>query len=74
MGGCSTPISALAEIKDGSLLFKGNITRPDGREQLEIEKTTLLNNADNLGEMAARELLARGGDDIIAGIRKKGVV
>jgi len=33
MGGCSTPISALAEIKNDTVYFKGNIFSLDGKEK-----------------------------------------
>src|SRR6478752_7363780 len=38
MGGCSTPIGALAQIEGGDLLFKGNILSPDGTQKATIEK------------------------------------
>ncbi|MEJ7822786.1 MAG: hydroxymethylbilane synthase, partial [Chitinophagaceae bacterium] len=31
LGGCSTPISALAEVKNDKIIFKGNICSPDGK-------------------------------------------
>jgi hydroxymethylbilane synthase len=34
LGGCSTPISALAEIEDGELYFIGNVLSPDGRSKV----------------------------------------
>ena len=38
LGGCSTPISALAVIENGTLIFKGNICSPDGKKKIEVEK------------------------------------
>ncbi|HXB42694.1 MAG TPA: hydroxymethylbilane synthase, partial [Puia sp.] len=38
LGGCSTPISALAEIEEDELFFRGNIYSLDGKKKLEIEK------------------------------------
>src|SRR4051812_13940349 len=43
MGGCSTPIGALAQIEDGDLLFKGNILSPDGIHKASIERRIDLN-------------------------------
>ena len=37
LGGCSTPISAYAEIKHDQLLFKGNMLSVDGKEKVSIE-------------------------------------
>jgi hydroxymethylbilane synthase len=69
MGGCSTPISALAEIKEDKLFFKGNILSLDGKEKMEIEKETTLSNAGELGVSAAKELLQRGADKLITAIK-----
>jgi hydroxymethylbilane synthase len=69
MGGCSTPISALAEIKSDKVFFKGNIFSLDGSEFLEIEKTINTNNASSIGVEAAKELLSKGADKITAAIR-----
>lgn len=68
LGGCSTPISALAEVKDGNLVFKGNIFTVDGSKRVDIEKTVSITEAVNLGEIAALEILANGGQEIADGI------
>lgn len=70
MGGCSTPISALAEIIDNKIIFKGNILSPDGKEKMEIEKEVIASNADGLGVSAAKELLEKGADRIVKAIKK----
>jgi len=61
MGGCSTPISALAQINDQQLFFQGSILTPDGKEKAVIEKTVPLEEASAIGTIAAEELLANGG-------------
>jgi hydroxymethylbilane synthase len=66
MGGCSTPISALAEIKGDQLVFKGNIFSVDGAQRVDIEKTVSRTNAANIGTEAAHELLNNGGQAIAA--------
>lgn len=68
LGGCSTPISALAEIAGDELIFKGNILSVDGKEKVEIEKR--VNRKDTLlfGHTVADELLKNGGDKIMKGI------
>lgn len=70
MGGCSTPISALAEIKDANIIFKGSILSLDGKQMLEIEKKDSLTNVDNLGVSAANELLQNGAMKMVEEIRK----
>lgn len=64
MGGCSTPVSALAEIVNGQVHFQGSLLSVDGKEKVEIEKLVSKNDATNLGEIAAREMLANGGQSI----------
>jgi hydroxymethylbilane synthase len=70
MGGCSTPISALAEIKNGFVAFKGNIVSTDGVSITEIEKSAPIHST-NLGVLAANELLLKGGKEMVEQIRKK---
>ncbi|MES2646723.1 MAG: hydroxymethylbilane synthase [Bacteroidota bacterium] len=69
MGGCSTPISALATINDNSIQFKGNIFSTNGKEKAEVEKKFSLNEFENAGTVAANELLQNGGEAIAAAIR-----
>jgi hydroxymethylbilane synthase len=70
LGGCSTPISALAEVEDGDVYFRGQLLSLDGRQKVEIEKILPLDRADNLGRSAAEELLDNGGQAIADSIRK----
>ena len=56
-GGCSTPISGLAEVKDDKVIFKGNICSTDGKEIIEIEKESGYKDAYKLGLEAGNELL-----------------
>lgn len=68
-GGCTTPISALATITDGTVHFRGNILSTDGRQKLEIEKRISLQQAEGTGATAARELLEQGGAAIVEQVR-----
>ena len=69
LGGCSTPISALAEIEEDELFFRGNIFSLDGRKKVEIEKVLPIDTIANLGKWAAEELLTNGGQEIADEIR-----
>jgi hydroxymethylbilane synthase len=51
LGGCSTPISALAEIKDSQVHFKGNILSLDGRKKVEIEKIVDVKSSATWGNL-----------------------
>ena len=64
LGGCSTPISALAEIFDNTIVFNGNIVSPDGVKKIDTSATVPLQNAADTGILAAREILEKGGREI----------
>ncbi len=72
LGGCSTPISALAEIKNDTIYFKGNILLPDGKEKAEVEMTVPVAEAGDWGTKAANQLLMQGGQAIADKIRNAG--
>jgi len=69
LGGCSTPISALAEIEEDELFFRGNIFSVDGKQKLETEKILPVYKADIIGIEAAKELLQNGAQEIADNIR-----
>jgi hydroxymethylbilane synthase len=71
MGGCSTPISAYAEMKDDEIHFRGNILSLDGKQKAEYEATVSTPEAVHLGDEAAEEILANGGKAIADSIRNK---
>ena len=64
LGGCSTPISALAQIKDDKLFFKGNILSVDGKEKVEICNPDFSIRDEEAGIITALELLEKGGKEI----------
>ena len=59
MGGCSTPISALAQVKNSIVEFEGNICTPDGSIKIEIKKEIPIENALTAGVRLANELLTQ---------------
>jgi hydroxymethylbilane synthase len=69
LGGCSTPISALAEIEDGDVYFSGQLLSVDGRQNVTIEKILPVEISAGIGKTAAEELLERGGQEIADSIR-----
>jgi hydroxymethylbilane synthase len=73
MGGCSTPISALAEVENGAVYLQGNIVSPDGKGKATVEKRIALADAANLGMTAAKEILLNGGQVLVDRIRQKGL-
>lgn len=69
LGGCTTPISAYAFIKNDRLFFSGELSSLDGQTFLEIAKQAPADQAADLGKTAAQEILSRGGDKIVAEIK-----
>ena len=71
LGGCSTPISALAQVIDGKVQFEGNILAVDGSAKASIKKQLLPDEAAGAGKLFATELLANGGEVIADSIQHK---
>ncbi len=68
MGGCTTPISALAQMENDEIIFKGNIFSLDGKQRVDVEKKVTRANAAHAGSEAAKELLLNGGQAIFNAI------
>jgi hydroxymethylbilane synthase len=65
LGGCSTPIGALAEIEGDEIFFRGNLLDPSGEKKFSIEKRISVELGAALGISAAHELLSHGGAELI---------
>jgi hydroxymethylbilane synthase len=65
LGGCSTPIGALAETTGEEIFFKGNILDPTGEKMFSIEKRISVELAASLGTAAAHELISKGAHEIL---------
>ncbi len=71
LGGCSTPISAFAEIQQNEFLFKGNMLSVDGKEKVAIELTVAIETVqEDFGINAAKQLLENGGNLIAEKMNK----
>ena len=73
MGGCSTPISALAEIKNGEVVFQGNIVMPDNFEMAEVTDSVPVQDGGDLGLKAAKNILSGAGQALMERLRNKGL-
>jgi hydroxymethylbilane synthase len=65
LGGCSTPIGALAEIEGEQVFFRGNLLDKTGEKMFSVEKRISLDLAASIGITAAHELLRGGGNEIL---------
>lgn len=71
MGGCATPISALAIVDNKDVYFKGNILSTDGRKKIEIEKQVSIDKVESLGLRMAADILKDGGREILDQFRNE---
>jgi hydroxymethylbilane synthase len=62
-GSCRTPIAGLAQIAGSTMRLQGQILSPDGKRRYFAERTAAANEALQLGQNCARELLAAAGSD-----------
>jgi hydroxymethylbilane synthase len=65
LGGCATPISALAEHHFNHISFTGNVCLPDGSDMLEVSCTFGLEDVEEAGYTAAEKFLSNGGSKLI---------
>jgi hydroxymethylbilane synthase len=65
LGGCSTPIGALAELEGDEIFFRGNLLDASGQKKYSIEKRISAGLGSSLGVSAAHELLDNGGRELI---------
>ncbi len=70
MGGCSSPIAALAQVVDGQVVLNGQVLTADGSERMLIERTAPLSEARGLGTVAADQLLHDGASALL--VKKHG--
>jgi len=70
MGGCATPISALATLEGETMQFEGNILSPDGRLKFEVKTTFERDAFADAGARAASAVLEQGAETALQLIRK----
>jgi hydroxymethylbilane synthase len=69
-GGCQMPIGAYASITGGRLSLTGVVISPDGLRMARAEASGPAVAPEDVGGRAADELLAQGGDKILADARR----
>jgi hydroxymethylbilane synthase len=68
-GGCQVPIGAHATIDGDSLMLDAVIASLDGRRIVRDQIVGIPSDGPGLGDQLAAELLAMGGEEILAGVR-----
>jgi len=64
-GGCTAPIGALAFIKDEQVHFKGALFSKDGKQKIEVSKSSKLSEAHTIAKYSAGTILQKGGKRIM---------
>lgn len=73
MGGCATPISALATIANNEFIFRGNVLSLDGKQKIAVIHKTSIEKAITTAETAAKEIIEKGAAEIIRAIRSNDI-
>ncbi len=64
-GGCQVPIAGHAELGHGVIVLHGMVGRPDGSHRVDGSISGRPEDADELGEVLAEDLLSRGAGEIL---------
>lgn len=64
-GGCQVPIGGYAELEQGVIVMRGLVGRPDGSEVVHGVISGRPEDAEELGEVLANDLLSRGAAEIL---------
>lgn len=65
-GNCQVPIAAYAEcLANGQLRLRGLVASPNGRLLIKVERFGSFAEPEELGTLAAKELMAQGGEVIL---------
>ena len=62
-GSCQTPIAGLAQLSSQSVMFQGEILKPDGSEHYQISGEAKITESEALGIKLAEEILGQAGKD-----------
>lgn len=73
LGGCATPISALAVKNEDTVFFEGNILSPDGKQKIETSLQQPVASSQDLGQTAASQLMQQGAQIILDQIKHAGI-
>lgn len=70
-GGCSIPVFGYAHLEGNLISLKGGIISLDGTQVIKVKQTGIIEDAKELGEVVAKEVLSRGGAEILKSIKSQ---
>ncbi len=65
-GGCSVPIAAFGEVRDGKLTLRGAVFAANGQEKIAGNVTGNPDDAESVGAKLAEELKAKGAERLLS--------
>jgi len=65
-GGCTSPIGALAQIKDNNVHFKGVLFSRDGKKKIEISKISKLGEEHTIAKYCVGTMIEKGAKQLMA--------
>lgn len=69
-GGCSSPIGAIAFVKDDEIFFKGVLLSLDGTKKIEVQRSEKIGSHYTMAEYCANYIIERGGKRLIDTIKQ----
>ena len=70
-GGCSIPVFGYAHLEGNLISLKGGIISLDGTQVIKIKQNGIIEDAKELGEAVAKQVLSRGGAEILKSIKSQ---
>lgn len=65
-GSCQVPLAAYAQVSEGVLSLQALVAEPDGSRILRAQVSGSADQAEQLGDRVAQDLLSQGADEILA--------
>jgi hydroxymethylbilane synthase len=70
-GGCSIPVFGYAHLEGELVSLKGGIISLDGKQVIKVKQSGVVEDVKELGETVAKEVLSRGGAEILRDIKSQ---
>jgi hydroxymethylbilane synthase len=65
-GGCSLPVGAYGQIRNGQITLKALVAQPDGSRAIRVSSSAPVESAGSLGQQLAEEAIVRGAKALLA--------
>ena len=69
-GGCQVPIAGYATLRNDQIQIEGRVGSVDGKVILKAQRVGAIEQAEQLGEQLAQELLAQGAGDLLKALHE----